>query len=38
MATFITLQKFQEALNLKTSLVPKRISQKNVKYIAVVEM
>jgi predicted O-methyltransferase YrrM len=38
MATFITLQKFQEALNLKTSLVPKRISQKDVKYVAVIEM
>jgi predicted O-methyltransferase YrrM len=38
MATFITIQKFQEALNLKTSLVPKRISQKDVKYVAVIEM
>jgi predicted O-methyltransferase YrrM len=37
MATFITLQKFQEALNLNVTLVPKRLNKK-IKYVAVVQI
>jgi predicted O-methyltransferase YrrM len=37
MATFITLQKFQEAGLIKFNLVPKRLSKK-IKYVAVVQI